>query len=198
MAKPLICTGSYLETNGRRHYQLFFNFLRACFVTNRNLKCDVTRQAVISENGVTIDHENFSEIFFQSLQSNLNSCETYDLISNNSFYLNNNNAHLIIHINICSLQSYFQNLTQFLQCMKSPPSIILLSETRINVEPHTSIDIPGYTFVHFPSPTTVGGVGAYFSNFVNYTKIKTLKMQIRGCEDLWFEVCIHLMKNYKL
>ena len=64
----------------------------------------------------------------------------------------------------------------------------LISETRINVEPHTSIDIPGYTFVHFPSPTTVGGVGAYFSNFVNYTEIKTLKMQIRGCEDLWFDV----------
>ena len=127
-----------------------------------NLNCDETRQAATTENEVTINYDSFSDMFFQSLKTNLNSCETFDLISNETFSVNSNIARLIIHVNICSSQSYFQNLNQFLKCMKTPPSIILLSETRINVEPHTNIDIPGYTFVHFPSPTIVGGVGAYF------------------------------------
>ena len=64
----------------------------------------------------------------------------------------------------------------------------LQSETRINVDPHTNIEIPGYMFVHFPSPTIVGGVGAYFSNLVTCTEIENLKLQVRGCEDQWFEV----------
>ena len=71
---------------------------------------------------------------------------------------------------------------------KNPPSILLLSVTRTNVDPHTDIDIPGYTFVHFPSPTIVEGVGAYFSNLVTFTEIENLKLQIKGCEDQWFEV----------
>ena len=107
-----------------------------------DLNCDVTRQAVTTENEVTINYDNFSDMFFQSLKTNLNSCETYDLISNETFSVNSNVAHLVIHVNICSLQSYFQNLTQFLKSMKTPPSTILLSETRINLEPHTNIDIP--------------------------------------------------------
>ena len=153
-----------------------------------DLNCDVTRQAATTENEVTINYDNFSEMFFESLKTNLNSCETYDLISNETFSVNSNIAHLIIHVNISSLQSYFQNLTQFLKCMKTPPSIILLSETRTNVEPHTNIDIPGYTFFHFPSSTIVGGVGAYFSNLISFTEIKCLKLKTKGCEDLWFEV----------
>ena len=62
-------------------------------------------------------------------------------------------------------------------CIKTP-SILLLSETRINVDPHADIEIPGYTFVHFPSPTIVGGVGTYFSNLVTFTEIENLKLQI--------------------
>ena len=96
-----------------------------------DLNCDATRQAATTENEVTIVYDNFCDIFFQSLRINFYSCETYDLISNETFSVNSNIAHLIIHVNICSLQSYFQNLTQFLKCMKTPPSIIPLSETKI-------------------------------------------------------------------
>ena len=72
--------------------------------------------------------------------------------------------------------------------MKTPPSIILLSKTRINVEPHTNIDIPGYTFAHFFSPTIVGGVGAYFSNLISFTEMKCPELKTKGCEDLWLKV----------
>ena len=86
-----------------------------------DLNCDVARQAVTTDNKATVDCDNFFDIFFQSLQTNLNSCETYDLISNETFSVNSNIAHLIIYINICSLQSHFQNLTQFLKCIKTHP-----------------------------------------------------------------------------
>ena len=133
--------------------------------------CDVPFQAATSDNEVNIDQNNLPELLFDFLQTNCNSCETYDLIGERTFSLSNIKSHLIIHVNICSLQSYIDEIKQFLKCMKTPPSILLLSETRINVDPHTDIDIPGYTFVHFPSPTIVGGVGAYFSNLVTFTEI---------------------------
>ena len=74
-------------------------------------------------------------------------------------------------------------MKQFLKCKKKTSS-----KTRTNVDPHTDIEIPGYTFVHFPLPTIVGGVGVYFSNLVTSTEIENLKLQIRSCEDQWFEV----------
>ena len=46
------------------------------------------------------------------------------------------------------------------------PSIILLSETRINVAPTINVTIPGYIFVHNPSPNKAGGVGAYISSYL--------------------------------
>ena len=112
----------------------------------------------------------------------------HDLIGERTFSLSSINSHLIIHVNICSIQSYIDEIKQFLKCIKTPPSILLLFETRINVDPNTDIEILGYTFVHFSSPTIVGGVGAYFSNLVTFTEVENLKLQIRGCEDRLFEV----------
>ena len=109
--------------------------------------------------------------------------------------VSNNNAHSIIHVNICSLQLYINELKEFLKCLKNSPLLLLLSKTRMNVEPYTNIDIPGYTFVHFPSPTILGGVGAYFSNLVTFTDIKNPKLQIKGCEDQWFEVQFPEQRN---
>ena len=150
--------------------------------------CEVLSQAATSDNEVILNQNSLLELLYDSFQSNYNSCETYDLIDKQMFSSTNDNAHLIIHVNIYSLQLYIDELEQFLKCMKTPPSVLLLSETRINVHPHTNVDIPGYTFVHFPSPTIVGGVGAYFSNLMTFTEIENLKMQIRGCEDQWFKV----------
>ena len=173
---------------------LQFNTSLFCFmIANANgaaatSDCDVLFQAATSDNEVNIDQNNLPKLLYDSLQTNCNSCETYDLIGERTFSLSNINSHLIILVNICSLQSYIDEIKQFLKCIKTPPSILLLSETRINVDPHTDIEIPGYTFVHFPSPTIVGGVGAYFSNLVTFTEIENLKLQTRGYEDQWFEV----------
>ena len=76
--------------------QLASGILNGCFpllcarylIMTADLNCDVARQAVTTENEVIVDYDNFSDIFFQSLQTNLNSCETYDLISNETFSVN--------------------------------------------------------------------------------------------------------------
>ena len=133
--------------------------------------CEVLSQAATSDNEVILNQNFLPELLYDSFQSNYNSCETYDLIDKQMFSSTNDNAHLIIYVNIFSLQLYIDELKQFLKCMKTPPSVLLLSETRINVHPHTNVDIPRYTFVHFPSPTIVRGVGAYFSNLMTFTEI---------------------------
>ena len=69
---------------------------------------------------------------------------------------------------------------------------MLISETRINIEPST---IPGYTFIHCPSPTKAGGVGAYISDHLNFTVNETLKFGVNGCEDLWLNISFPNIKS---
>ena len=79
-------------------------------------------------------------------------------------------------------------LNEFLLCFSSPPSIILLSETRMNVNPSIKISIPDYSFIHLRSETKAGGVGAYISTKLKSSVNRNLSLQIPNCEDLWFDV----------
>ena len=69
-----------------------------------------------------------------------------------------------------------------------PPSIIFLTETRIYSNPTINVNIPGYTFLHKPTPTKAGGVGAYVSNNLKFSENETLSLDIEECKDLWFKV----------
>ena len=70
-----------------------------------------------------------------------------------------------------------------------------LSETRININPLINISIPGYSFVHLPSPTKAGGVGAYNANKLSYSENELFRLHVFGCEDLWFDVELPGSKN---
>ena len=141
-----------------------------------------------------IDENNLSDRLFQSLKANISPCKTYNF-ENNKFYFNNTNSHLIIHLNICSLQAYYDELLEFLQEFSSLPSIIFISETRINNNPMIHIDIPGYYFFHFPSPTKARGVGAYLSKPLRFTLKNNLQLNVMECEDLWFQIQFPGQKN---
>ena len=133
------------------------------------------------------DDNNLPDLLYQSLYTNVTSCITHDL-SDQQFVYNKIATHLIIYLNICSLQSHFDELNEFLLSFSSPPSVIFISETRINVEPLINVNIPGYTFLHLPSNTRAGGVGAYFlENLTVYNK-GNFGFNIEGCENLWFDV----------
>ena len=45
--------------------------------------------------------------------------------------------------------------------------------------------IPGYTFIHRPSSTKAGGVGAYVFNILKFAENDYLRVNINVCEDLW-------------
>lgn len=133
-----------------------------------------------------INENNLPDRLFQSLQANISPCNMYDF-ENNKFYFDNISSHLIIHLNISSLQAHFDELHEFLHQLPSLPSIIFLSETRINLNPTINIEIPGYVFVHLPSPTKAGGVGAYLSKAIKFSKKDNLQLHLTGCEDLWLK-----------
>ena len=135
-----------------------------------NACLDLRSQAATSDDQVIIDQNNFSDELFRSFQSNIKLCETYYL-SDKLFSFDNVNTSLIIHINISSLQLHFEELKDFLDCLQYPPSLIFLSEARIKTEPTLNIDIPSYTFIHFPSPTLAGGVGVYFFNLLKFCQV---------------------------
>jgi len=86
------------------------------------------------------------------------------------------------------LQAHFDELNVLLLHISNPPSIVIISETRITTNPLININIPGYDFIHFPSPTKAGGVGAYVSRSLNFTENNSLRLQVSGCEDLWLDV----------
>ena len=111
---------------------------------------------------VTIDlnKQNLTDFISNSLTSNVNPCDYFDLSRlNNS--TKKDSCYLFLHLNISSLQAHFDDLFDFLSQLDQPPSIVFISETRINIEPSTNITvIPCYTFIHCSSPTKSGGVGA--------------------------------------
>ena len=68
----------------------------------------------------------------------------------------------ILHTNISSLQTHFNDFKKFPCNFSHPPSLILISETRIHLNPFLNIEIPNYIFIHVPSPTRAGGVMAMY------------------------------------
>ena len=98
--------------------------------------------------GNEVEKQNLPDAIYQSFCANLNSCEFIDL-SIQDFLFNRNNTHLFFHLNICSLQSHFDELNELVLKFPIPPSIICLSETRINIDPSININklflvIPSY------------------------------------------------------
>ena len=59
------------------------------------------------------DENNLPDLLYQSLHTNVTFCITHDL-SEQQFAYNKITTHLIIHLNICSLQSHFDELNEFL------------------------------------------------------------------------------------
>ena len=94
----------------------------------------------------------------------------------------------ILHLNISSLQAHFDELNEFLLNFPNPPAIIFLSETRINIAPQISTVLPGYTFIHHPSPTRAGGVGAYIKSSLIFSIKDNLSLNVQGYEDLWISI----------
>ena len=111
-----------------------------CAATNC---CDFDSEAFT----IDLNQQNLTDFISNSLSSNVNLCDYFDLSRLNNI-TKKDSCHLFLHLNISSLQAHFDDLFDFLSQLDQPPSIVFISETRINVKPSTNITIPGYTFIH--------------------------------------------------
>ena len=127
-----------------------------------------------------INHNSLPDMLSDSLRTNIKACNYYDIFKLNTTL--NDSSHIFIHLNISSLQSHFDKLYDLLLELTDSPSIIFISETRINKEPLININQPGYTFLHFPSPSVVGGVGAYFSNQLTFATNNLFHFMFKGAK----------------
>ena len=103
-----------------------------------------TSQAATQEDEAEINHNNLPETLFYHLHDNIKPCEVYNLKKQTLDF--DKLSYSIIHISISTLQSYFDESKECLSNFPNSPSIILRSETRINVDPQINMDIPDYTF----------------------------------------------------
>ena len=87
---------------------------------------------------------------------------------------------LFLHVNIFSLQAHLDKLNEFLRKVSNSSFIIIIYKTRIYKTPLIIVNISDYTFVHLPSPTKVGGVGAYVSKSLKFSENKSLRLQGQG------------------
>ena len=138
-------------------------------------------------NPVDLNEINLPDVLFQFFKNNIKTCETYDL-SQKTFIFDNNLSFISIHLNIASLQAHFDDLNEFFLKFSNLPAVIFLSETRIKTDPLININIPGYTFLHYPSPTNAGGVGVYISNVITFSENQTFRLEVQGCENLWLDI----------
>lgn len=75
------------------------------------------------------------------------------------------------------------------------PSIIAISETKLNENNITNISIPGYSFITQPSPTKAGGVGMYINNDIQFIRRQDLEIDMEGVESCFIEIEITKQKN---
>ena len=131
-----------------------------CYMSAEPSVCvSSSSQADTSED---INHNSLPDMLSDSLQTNIKASNCYDIFKLNTTL--NDSSHFFIHLNISSLQSHFDELYNLLLELTHPPSIIFILETHINKKPLININLPGYTFLHSPSSSVVGGVSGYFFN----------------------------------
>ena len=109
------------------------------------------------------DTNELSEHVFNELTSNISKCEYVDLRNNDNLSTNEPDSLILMHLNIRSLNKYYNDLHTLLNSLPLKPNVIALSKSRIN-QPTENIDINGNEFVHVtPNYGQAGGVTVYIS-----------------------------------
>jgi len=148
---------------------------------------NITSQVSNSAYDIDIDENNLTNVLFQSFSDNIKLCVTIDNLGEQIFDIDIS-SYFFLRLNICSLQAHFDELKELLCNFSTPPAIIFLSETRLKTCPLVNIDLPGYTFTHYPSTTNAVGVGAYVANYLKFNPASSLSLKLQVCKELWFNV----------
>ena len=68
------------------------------------------------------------------------------------------------------------------------PDIIGVSETNLNENTCTNVDIPGYIFLNSNSKTSAGGVSLYVTSNIEFFRRYDLHLTAEGLESCWIEI----------
>ena len=98
------------------------------------------------------------------------------------------NDFFIQHFNVRSLPKNKEKIEEFFDGMTRLPDVIAISETKLNSNSVSNLNLPNYTFLRKDSPTCAGGVGFYIKGNMQYRLRNDLTLSIQHCEDLWIEL----------
>ena len=106
------------------------------------------------------------------VQSNFKYYTTHEFANNDAIInCTSSKCFSVLHLNIRSLNSNFDNFTQMLTELNHNFSVIGLTETKyVTSRPHfLNNNIPGYKFDSQPSLSNAGGVGFFVSDNLSYS-----------------------------
>ena len=101
----------------------------------------------------------------------------------------------LFHCNMRSLKKNLTLLNDILTTFKEMPSIIAISETKLNENNISNISIPGYQFLSKHSPTNAGGVGIYIKDNIQVIRRQDFEFDFDGVETCFLEVPRIKQKN---
>ena len=131
--------------------------------------------------------------FILSDSSNL-SQDYFDICSINSLTANNPdpNSILVLHVNSVSLCKHHASLTSLISKFSHPPSIICVSETRLQNDKLdfqlNFVEINGYNFVYDNSKLSAGGTAIYIKDNLKFIERTDIKLNIDDCEACFIEI----------
>ena len=98
------------------------------------------------------------------------------------------NDFFIQHFSVRSLSKNKEKIEQYFDGITKLPDVIAISETKLNSNSVSNLNIPNYTFLRKDSPTCAGGVGFYIKGNMQYRIRNDLSLNVQHCEDLWIEL----------
>jgi hypothetical protein len=125
------------------------------------------------------------------VENNIDNCKYIFKHELGSLSLDNNNRELsAMHVNIRSIYKNFDKLQILLSSFKKIPDIICISETNIREGTDNNFipSIDGYFFIRHDGTSSMGGVGIFVKNNLEYAIRDDLFLDIDDCENIWIEI----------
>ena len=97
-------------------------------------------------------------------------------------------AFSIFHCNIRSLPKNLTLLNDMIYTLSSKPDVLAVTETKLNENTVSNVDISGYNFYHPDSLTAAGGAGIYVSQNLKTINTPDIKLSIDLVESCWIEI----------
>ena len=77
---------------------------------------------------------------------------------------------------------------ELIDLMVTKPNVIAISETELNPNSVSNVNLSNYKFFQNDSPTNAGGVGLYINDAIKCRSRNDLFLNLDKCEDLWLEI----------